>query len=236
MTVAVEPTLEAMLHIYSLSADGGDRSPRFQAYLEACRSGRKLQGFNPMTTKPVAAAIESLLAFDAERIALEAGRTATDAIGADDDVDLFLSVAAPGMWTDARATTIEHRLAPRHHGEVLLWFDEAVTAEAVRAAAAEQTVRAAWWARSDSQQPTVAEVSRREGLAGVVAGRTGDASARAEQILHTVAADRSRGSAVAYLFGDDAAALFGYTALGLDVDEGLGHALSSVQRLRLDHV
>ncbi len=226
MAVVVKPTLEAMAHISSLSSLGGDRSPRFEAYVEACRSGELLHGFNPMTTKPVASVIESMLEFDAERVVLEAGREAMEILGADDDVALFVSVAAPGLWTDRSVNAIEHQLAPRHIGEVLLWFDEELTVGTVRAAAIEQTVRAVWWSRFESKQPTLSAAARREGLARVAADRPGTHSERADEALGILGADRTHGTAVAFLFGDDAAEVCGYSPMDLSADEGLGHAVA----------
>ncbi|MGH1489453.1 MAG: hypothetical protein ACRBK7_08700 [Acidimicrobiales bacterium] len=230
MAVVVVPTLEAMAEIYSLSSSGADQSPRFTTYIEACRSGQLLHGFNPMTTKPVAPVIESMLEFNAEQVVLEAGLETSELLSADEDIALFLSVAAPGMWTDRRANSIEHQLAPRHHGELLLWFDDDQSPASVRAAAIEQTVRAIWWARSEDSPPTLSAVVCREGLAGALAGRQGEHSGAAAEVEEILGEDRSHATAVAFLFGDNAAQQLGYPTLGLSHDEGLGHAIARTQQ------
>lgn len=226
MAAVVVPTLRTMIEMYSLSAVRGDRSERFTTYVDACRSGEPLHGYNPMTTKPVAAVLETLLALDAEEVIREASNETLDRLGVDDNVTMFASVAAAGIWTDRHATTIDHRLSPRHVGEVLLWFDDDLQLGHIRAAAMEQTVRAVWWSRHEDHQPTLRQVSDREGLAGVLAGRSGARSDMAAQALDILGADTTRASAACYLFGDRAADRLGYATLGLEAGEGLEHSIA----------
>lgn len=232
MAVRIVPTLETMVEIYSLSGAGGGRSDRFTTYVNACREGALLHGFNPMTKQPVAPVLEGLLALGAERVILEAGRETLDRLGVDDDVELFISVATPGMWTDRRATTIDHRIAPRHVGELLLWFDDELSETSIRAAAIEQTVRAVWWRQRSGDEPTLNDVAGREGLAGVLAGRPGAVSQAAAEALEVLGSDASRASAVAYLFGDAAAEHLGYPSLDLEQDEGWDHSIAQATQSR----
>lgn len=229
MTVQVIPTLERMLEMYRLSAAGGERSDRFTSYVDACRSGAPLHGFNPMTRLPVPAELERLLALDAERILRDAAVETVERVGASVDLTLFVSVAAEGMWTDRLGTSAAHLLAPRHVGETLLWFDDGLDAGSIRRAAIEQTARALWWSGREGEQrpePTLHELALREGAAARLAGVGGRVSDRAAETLEVLGEDRSGGTAVAYFFGDQAALQLGYQPLGLGEDDGLLHAIA----------
>jgi len=227
MAVLVVPTLQAMIDIYSLSTVGGDRSERFLTYVDACRAGERLHGYNPMTTKPVAEVLERMATLDAERLLLDAGSETLEILGVDDDIELFISVTAPGIWTDRQATAIDHAVAPRHFGELLLWFDDPLDSLDIRTAAIEQTVRVVWWARRHSQ-PKLDEIAYCEGLAGALAGCHGVPSGVAAETVEVLGEDASRATAVAYLFGDESARHLGYPPLGLDDNEGRNHSIAAI--------
>lgn len=208
----VVPTLAFMADVYRRSTDGGPRSERFAAYVAAAGEGLPVAGYNPMTSKPVLATIEALLAVDAEG-RLERAATGPEGV-------LHLTVAAPGMWTDRLATDVEHRLLLHDPGGVLWWFDEPVTAAGVDAAIAAQLVRFA----RPGPPATLAEAVEQEGRALVAAGERGRLDDVAADALAVLAGDTTLSTMVAFLWGDPAAEAMGFTPLGLPAGAGLAHA------------
>jgi len=80
-----------------------------------------------MTSNPVGGTVQRLIELDAERIVLEEAARVVELLGWTDDVQLYLTVATPGMWTDPVATTVGHALSNHHPGEVLLWLTTSTT-------------------------------------------------------------------------------------------------------------
>ena len=99
--------------------------------------------------------MQRLIELDAERIVLEEAARVVELLGWTDDVQLYLTVATPGMWTDPVATTVGHALSNHHPGEVLLWFDDEYDRAAVPAAAAIQTMRCCWWTAVGATAPSL---------------------------------------------------------------------------------
>ena len=212
--VRVVPTLALMADVYRQSTSGGAESDRFRAYVAAARHRAPISGYNPMTSKDVLATVEALLAIDAEGVVARA-------VGGDhDDVELFITVATPGMWTERLSTEVHHRLGPPT-GQVLLWTGEDTSVETVRREAIAQAVRV-----QHGPVRTVAEVAAREGLAYARAGMTGACHDLVAEALDVVGDDEGIGTMAALLYGDAAAVQLGWTPLGLPWLAGYDHAIA----------
>jgi hypothetical protein len=229
MAVHVVPTLAAMAEVYRRSPVGGRDSPRFATYVELGQEGLPVSGYNPMTSKDALGTIERLLAIDAEAIVAETAAATLERVGSDDAVvALAVVVATPGLWTDRLGTEVEHRLAGRGRNEVVLWQGDDVGVEAVRAAAAADTVRAVWAGRYGIPA-TVRDAVAQEGLALVMAGMGGRLNDEAAAVYEVLADDTTLSSMVAFLFGDDAATAMGFTPVGLRPRVGERHAVALVE-------
>jgi hypothetical protein len=213
------PTLAVMADVYRQSSAGGPDSPRFAAYVAAGRERLPVHGYNPMTSKPVLATVEALLAIDAEDVVAEAAA----AVAGSRDLELFVTVATPGMWTERFATEVHHRLGPPT-GQVLFWMGEDVSAEAVRCEATAQAVRLI-----EPAPRTVAQLAAREGRAYACAGLTGAPDPLVAEALEVVGDDEGIGTAAALLYGDAVAAHLGWTPLGLGPLAGYHHAIASAR-------
>jgi hypothetical protein len=225
MTVHVDPTLALMAGIYQLSRDGGAKSPRFTAYTAAAAQLAPIAGYNPMTSKDVHGAINALLAIDAEaRLAATANETAAR-MGFTDDVRMHLIVAAPGMWTDRLLTEVHHHLVAEDARGVLLWYNEAVTAETFEAECVAQTVRLVHSRRHGTPKSLRAAVAQ-EGRALAMAGVRGQWDDTAADALEVLGDDPSLATMAAYLYGDDAATALGYAPLGIGAGVGSAHAVA----------
>ena len=225
MTVRVIPTLAAMAEVYRLPAEGGPESPRFGAYVELGRAGVPVSGYNPMTSKPVLPTIERLLAIDAEGVATVAAMATAQQLGWTEDLDLVLTLATPGMWTDRLATEVEHRLVGKGAREILVWSGEDTGEGAVASAAVAQVAREVWRERN-GVPATVVAAAAQEGLALSMAGMRGARSAEAAFVLEVLGDDDTLSSMVAYLYGDRAAEAMGYTPVGLGDRAGESHAVA----------
>lgn len=234
MTVHVAPTLALMADIYRLSPEGGPKSPRFVAYTEAAARLVPISGYNPMTSKNVASAINALQAIDAEaRLAAVANATAAR-LQFTDDVSMHLIVAAPGLWTDRLVTEVHHHLVSTDQRGVLLWFDDVVSIEKLEAACAEQTTRMVAVAR-DGVPTSLWAAVHQEGRALAVAGVPGALSEAAAEVLDVLGDDSSLASMVAFLYGDETAAALGYAMLGIGAGVGAAHAVALVTSQALHH-
>jgi hypothetical protein len=202
------PTLEAMADVYRLPTSGGKDSPRFKRYVELAESA-PISNFNPMTSKPVLETIEALIAIGAESIAEElSGKH-----------EMFITVAAEGMWTNRVPTEVEHRLG-EPTGQILLWTGEDTTADAVRRETIAQVVRIERRAR------TTYEVAMREGYAYALAGESGERNPDVDAALKIVGKDESLPTKTALLYGDDTAKLMGFVPLGLGDHAGYQHCIA----------
>lgn len=228
MTVRFVPTLAFMADVYRRSTEGGARSERFLAYTTAAREGTPVHGYNPMTSKPVGATVDALLAIDAEAVAAAAADDVASTLGHTDDELMHFTVATPGMWTDRLATEVEHRLLAKDPGGVLWWFDDVADVTAVESAARAQAARLVSVRRHGPPQTLRAAVAQ-EGAAAAASGlepRVDDAAAAALDVLGD---DTGLPSMVAFLWGDDGAREMGFTPIGLDAGVGIAHAVAVVQ-------
>jgi hypothetical protein len=222
MTVVVHPTLETMQEVYQADGAGGANSERFRRYVEAGKNRAFVSGFNPMTKKLVLPVINSWRELSAESVAVQTATELLSERSIDIDLELFLTVATPGMWTDRIATAAEHVIAPKHPGEILLWDDDPPSLETLRIATQLQTIRSVF--HHLAPPVTLDDFVSREGCAHQVSGDTGQPSERAEALLAKLGHQTEFGTIVAFLFGDSTAEHFGFAQLGLCKNEGTKHA------------
>ncbi len=214
-----------MAEVYSKSTRGGVTSDRFRAYVEAGRCGLPVHGYNPMTSEPVLETIEALIGVDAEARLHEVANRAAGSLGHDQHSVMYLTVATPGMWTDRLATEVEHRLLAKQPGSAVLWVGEPIEPAALDAEFAAQTVRRVhhcWF----GAPRTLASAVRQEGLAGAYAGVVGQAHPGAAEVLEVLADDSTFATQVAFMYGDDAASVMGFSALGVSGRTGFEHAVA----------
>jgi hypothetical protein len=232
MAVRIVPTLSAMAEVYRLTTEGGPESPRFQRFVELAKDGAPVSGYNPMTSKDALGTVEALLAIDAEDKAKDTANQYAEELGIEEDLDLAITVATPGLWTDRLATEIEHRLGGRRWKEIVLWTGEDADEEAVRAATTAQAVRAAW-ALLHGPPRRVSHAAGQEGLAAAIADAEasapepepdedpGDRSVAAA--LDVFAEDTELSSRAALLYGDEVARQFGWMPLGVKPSAGYAY-------------
>jgi hypothetical protein len=248
VAIVVERTLKAMALVYRESVSGGSKSARFRGYVDAAAAGASIQGYNPMTSKPVIETIEALINAQAEdQLEAVANRIAF-LLGYDQDDAMHFTVATPGMWTDRLATEIEHRLLAKDPGGLLWWWDQPLYSKTLESEIVAQTVRlilqrgggtprlenstdrsgdeVAPMISTAGAPATLADAARQEGFAGDMAGQVGRFHSVAAEVLQVLGEDNSLATMVAFLYGDAAAAEMGFTALGLEGRTGCEHAIA----------
>jgi hypothetical protein len=230
--VTIVPTLEAMAGVYSLPTDGGSSSARFRAYVSTMLDdGVPAAGYNPMTSKPVAETIAELMAIDAERLAADAIREHASLLALDGDFVFFITVGAPGLWTNRATTEVEHRLAPTNWsggpGSILLWTGEDVSEDVVAREAVAQLVRVAWMSIHGAPPVTASEAAGQEGLAYAVTNTPGARSNAVADAIEIVGADETLATKAALLYGDELAETMGFVPLGLATNEGYDHVVAA---------
>jgi len=195
-----------------------------------------------MAGPPALAAVQQLIALDAERLASDAAQEIADRCEFDGEVTLALVVASPGMWTDRLATEVQHRtLRARRagHGEVLLWSGDVNDDALVLRESAAETVRA-MWTSTHGAATTLGEVLAREGLAYALASSPYGACARSDELsvdeaIAVLGDTTTLGDIVAVLYGDAAAVALGFTPLGIAEYAGFRWATERASK-RIDHV
>jgi hypothetical protein len=234
MAVVVHPTLEIMQKVYEADASGGAKSDRFRRYVEAGKDRAFVAGFNPMTNKLVLPVVNSWHNLSAETLVAQIAAELISELSIDlkVDIELFVTVATPGMWTDRIATVAEHVVTPKHPGEILLWHDDTPSIETLRSATQLQTIRSVF--HHLAPPVTFNDFVRREGCAYKAAGFVGQQSERAESLLAKHGHQADFGTIVAFLLGDSAADHLGFTKLGLTLHEGIQHAAAIAPQGRLD--
>ncbi len=240
-TVQVVPTLASMAEIYRLTREGGNASPRFQQYLRHVEHKWGMVAYNPMAGDAAADTVSTLIALDAERLALDAAT----AVAADrrhtDPITLAVIVRSKGLWTDRIATTVQDRTAPappRHgHGLVQFWSREPITASQVRVEAAAEAMRIVWH-RRHGPAVSVRALLKREGAAYAIAARItneplpygppSDADRETVNAALDILGDsREQGDAAAVLWGDGGATALGWIPLGIPDDGGYRVAIDA---------
>jgi hypothetical protein len=222
------PLLRVARDLYNVPRGG----ERFQEYLRLLTGGpddatMPLVALNPMGREHVAAALDALLALDADGIAAqvveEAGRRLAP-LNADLRVGLSLADDVAGGWTHRSLTDARYRFAlaaalKRGWVSVLFWASETPTAEQVRAETLASIYRSVYATRH-GEPKTLGQMMTQEGLAARFAGLPASrlSSAERERILAVIEPRRQRTETpvtFACLYGDEAAGEVGYPALGL---------------------
>ena len=225
MTIRVAPTLELMATVYALSKDGGNRSARFLGYVDAAKHGAPISGYNPMTSKPVLATIDALLAMRAEERAERIANDVARELAFSDDMQMHITVCTPGFWTDRIGTEVHHRLAGNDPRAILWWCGEEPTPELFDAEVVAQTVRTIVTLRDGAPASLRAAVEQ-EGAACAMSGAVGAFDEGAADALAILESDTSLATMVGFLYGDEAATALGFTPLGLGDRVGYAHAVA----------
>ena len=220
-TVTIAPTLETMAELYLLSREGGPKSERFLTYVKRVEHEWGMVSYNPMAGAAALEAVQEAIALDAERIARDAASVTIAECEFDGTVTLAVVVASAGMWTDRLASEIEYRTTAKrraHHGQVILWSREAITAEDVRRESVAETVRTMWTALH-GQARTLRSVFAREGLAYALADPKAitppENDAAILEALEILGDSTTQGDIVAALYGDTVAEQMGWPTLGI---------------------
>lgn len=241
MDVTIVPTLARMASIYSLSRTGGPRSPRFAAYVADVEHRWGLAACNPMAGDSAPAAVQALLALDAEEVARAAAENVVAQCEWNEPVTLAVVVATPGMWTDRLATEVRHRtIADRRaaHGEILLWATDAHSVGTIARESVAEAVRT-MWASLHGQTQSVHSVLAREGMAYALAGAIASSEtgaphpidARINEAIEVLGDTTAVGDIIGILYGDEAAVTLGYTPLGIPPGAGYDFAISRASEL-----
>lgn len=234
--VTVVPTLSRMAEIYSLSRDGGHRSPRFAAYRSDVDHHWGLSAYNPMAGAAASASVDALLALDAEGLAQAAAEAALARCEWREPITLAVVVATPGMWTDRLATEVRHRTTAARracHGEIMFWTGDAPSTEAIQREGAAEAVRTMW---TSLHGPTLSlhAVLAREGMAYALSRATTShavVDAHVSEAIKILGDTNNEGDIVAVLYGDEAAVALGYTPLGISEDAGYACAIARARAL-----
>jgi hypothetical protein len=243
MRITVIPTLAHMAAVYALPRDGGAASPRFRAYTEAAATTWALSAYNPMAGAHAAAAVQALLALDAERLVAEAAAKTAARVDAhtfvpphDPPRRLAVVVLSAGLWTERLTTDSLHRTHGAggwHRGLVPCWSHEPVTEALVHAQAVRETARMLWEAVHGPAR-SVRGVLAREGVAEALAHITLASAPEppdavddpVREAVAVLGESTALADVVAVLLGDTVAEAHGWRPLGIAADGGVQLARS----------
>jgi hypothetical protein len=235
-SVTIAPTLERMAEIYRLGREGGRGSPRFTAYLGDVDHHWGLAGFNPMAGAAASAAVDALLALNAEKLAQAAAEDALARLEWGDRITLAVVVATPGMWTDRLATEVRHRTISERrpaHGEILLWATDVQGADTIERESVAEAVRTMWTSLHGPARSLHAVLAR-EGMAYALDRATTShesVDTRVTDAIDVLGDTATLGDIVAILYGDEAAVALGYTPLGIANGAGDACAIARARSL-----
>lgn len=230
MWAAVEPILALQRDLYRLPR-GMDR---FRRYVEVLRNGDDplvpLSAMNPMAKDRAPAAVDALLAIDAEGVARQACAEAERRLAVDASLRAAVVVAddAQGGWTERWQTELQALLSPptAARGDwaiALCWSSEAAEARVVRERVLAALYRALHQRRHGAPR-TVGDLLVQEGRSRAFAGVSPGPSPLAAVVAPHLA-KQDVGACVGVLFGDPAAKALGYPVLGIPADGGLSLAI-----------
>lgn len=178
-----------------------------------------------MTRQPVLETIQALLEVGAEEVMRDIANRIAHDIDLNVDTAMHLTVATPGMWTDRLATEVDHRLLGRDPTQVLWWTGEHVDVESLSAEVAAQVVRLEAVTRR-GPPCRLRDAVDQEGRALAMGGAAGGFDPTAAELLEAFGDESGLPTMVAYLYGDAAASVMGYTRLGLADGVGYRHAIA----------
>lgn len=232
-TLTHVPLLRVARDLYDVPRGG----ERFQEYLRLLTGGPDdaivpLVALNPLGREHVAAALDALLAIDADGIAARAVEEAGQRLAPlslDARVGLSLADDVAGGWTHRHLSDAAHRFGlsaalKRRWIGVLFWASETPTVGRVRAETLAAIFRSAYATRF-GEAKTLNQMMVQEGLAARFAGLPAPilSAGEHERIRAVIEPRRQRTETpitFACLYGDDAAREVGYPALGLPPDAG----------------
>ena len=223
---------------------------RFQRYLAAMldKDGEMalpLAAFNPMSKPHVTDLLDTLLAMDAEAEVRSALGEAVRRLGPATPqarVGLVVVDDALGGWTNRYLTDADHRFGDtgnmkRGFATGYVWTGDETTRAMIRAEILSVLYRHAYKARYGLPQ-TLREMLTLEGLTGNFSGATTptdeEGVLRTRTIIAPLLDATAQPTAIACLYGDEAAISIGYPPLGIPAWGGLGLATATAQAQRWD--
>jgi hypothetical protein len=246
MELEYVPMLKIQRELYDLPRN----MERFRAYLRTMTDpatgdlALPLVAMNPMGKEHVPALLERWLELQAEDAGEAAVAVARDHLQDEHGrfkVGLVLADDAHGGWTNRYAYEFSHRFeefALYKRGWIvgILWTSEAPAESIVREEVATAIYRAAYMQRHGDAR-TLSNKLVQEGTAMARAGclapvLDADDLTYTRDVLHPLLDSTDRATAMACLFGDDAAHALGYRAHGLSHRAGLALALSDARSER----
>jgi hypothetical protein len=216
---------------------------RFREYLRTMIDAQSgdlklpLVAMNPMGKDHLPSFLDALLAIDADQVAAraveEAQKQLEDEAGAY-KVCVVVSDDKLGGWTNRHTTELGHRFHERafyKRGWItgILWTSETYTPGKVREEVRECLFRAAYIQRHGEAR-TLRDMLAQEGFAMSLAGATTpvldrDDLAYTREVLAAQLEKTDPATAIAALFGDEAARALGHLPLGVSPRAGLALAL-----------
>ena len=244
MELELVPLLQIQRDLYRIPSGW----ERFNAYLSTMVNADSsdlrlppLATMNPMGKDHVPTVVETLLALDADDVAVqavaEASKQVADVPGKF-KVGLVVADDAAGGWTNRYTSEFTNRFENKHMFQrgwlsVMLWASEALSVEAVREEVLVSVFRAAH-VEQHGFAGTLREMLAQEGYAMAMAGctrpmLTADDIAYTREVLAPYLNAKDRPTLIACLFGDAAAHALGYSPQGLSDRAGLALALNDAQ-------
>lgn len=238
MQLQYVPLLEIQRELYDLPR-GVERFREYlQTMIDPATKDLKLPlvAMNPMGKDHLPTFLDTLLAIDADGEASRATESAAKTLLADPGafkVTLVVSDDLKGGWTNRYTSELGHRFHERpmyRRGWItgILWTSETYDAQLVKEETLVSIYRAAHIVRHGCAE-TLREMLEQEGDAMARAGVSrpvldADDLEYTQQVLEPYLDRSDQGSAIAALFGDDAARQLGYRPLGLSPRAGLALA------------
>ncbi len=238
MKLELVPMLHMQRDLYNMPRG----SERFRHYLHFMVGDSDdvtflpMVSMNPMGKEHVAATYDALLALDAESIAADALAEAEQRLSHVRDefrVGLVVADDLMGGWTNRYAAEMSRFNAQpqlkRHWIVARFWTSEQPSSEKVRSEVLTAVFRMAY-AQQHGWPTTLRQMLLRETLAAAFAGVTDspfdrDELAYTRDVIAPHLDSTDYPTQFAALFGDEAAAMFGYQALGLSPRAGLALAI-----------
>ena len=239
MEIEYVPMLQIQRDLYGLPRN----MERFRAYLRTMTDpttgdlALPLVAMNPMGKDHVPALLDRLLEFQADSVGEAAAAVTRDHVRDEPGkfrVGLVIADDARGGWTNRYASEYSHRFegfALYKRGWIvgMLWTSEPPAEATVREEIASAIYRAAHIQRHGAAR-SLSDMLAQEGTAMVRAGCVAptldaDDLTYTRDILEPLLDATDRATAMACLFGDDAAHALGYRAHGLSHRAGLALAL-----------
>ncbi|MCA9836370.1 MAG: hypothetical protein KC422_05625 [Trueperaceae bacterium] len=232
MKLELLPLLKIQQDLHRLPRGYG----RFKAYLQTLTGGTDeiqvpLVGMNPMGKEHVASLIDDLIAWGAEdfvRELLLALEPSLTFFSGELKLGLVLTDDLKGGWTNTYLTDYAYRFEGaydlKHHWALVpLWTSQAWSEASLKRAVLQVLYRTLYKRRFGLSK-TLAEMMRQEGLASVFSGDRAELEPEmhdyVQELIRPLLETDHKPVCFACLFGDEAAAVVGYSSLGLPENAG----------------